>query len=117
MILSMLKIIFCEYQTILKRNLIGKVIFCLKETSLFSYEFYLFSHKRANVIVNDIKRNLLNFEDTLGQCSVESRTRYEGDITELKFQLERMMVKIVYSIVFSSLIHYLIMFSGFGKTP
>jgi len=44
------------------------------------------------VIVNDIKRNFSNLEETLGQCAVESRTRYEGDINELKAQLDRMMV-------------------------
>ncbi|CAF5040229.1 unnamed protein product, partial [Rotaria sp. Silwood1] len=49
------------------------------------------SHKTATVIVNDIKRNLTNFEDTLSQCSIESRTRYDGDINEMKIQLERMM--------------------------
>ncbi|CAF3707079.1 unnamed protein product [Rotaria sp. Silwood1] len=45
----------------------------------------------ATVIVNDIKRNLANLEDLLSQCSIESRTRYDGDITEMKDQLERMM--------------------------
>ncbi len=54
----------------------------------------MFSHKSATVIVNDIKRNLANLEDTLSQCSIESRTRYDGDASELKTQLERMMVKI-----------------------
>jgi len=54
----------------------------------------LFSHKSATVIANDIKHNLANLEDTLGQCSIESRTRYDGDVSVLKTQLERMMVKI-----------------------
>jgi hypothetical protein len=54
----------------------------------------LFSHKSGTVIANDIKRNLANLEDTLGQCSVESRTRYDGDVGELETQLERMMVEI-----------------------
>lgn len=54
---------------------------------------YLFSHKSATIIANDIKRNFAILEDTLGQCSIESRTRYEGDVAELKAQLERMMVK------------------------
>ena len=52
----------------------------------------MFSHKSATVIANDIKRNFANLEDTLSQCSVESRTRYDGDVGELKAQLERMMV-------------------------
>jgi len=43
-------------------------------------------------LVNDIKRNLAIVEDTLGQCSNESRTRYDGNVSELKIQLERMMV-------------------------
>ena len=59
-----------------------------------SKSFTLFSHKSATVIVNDIKRHLANLEETLGQCSIESRTRYDGDISELKSQLERMMVNI-----------------------
>ncbi|CAF4142454.1 unnamed protein product, partial [Rotaria sordida] len=49
------------------------------------------SHRSATVIVNDIKRNLANLEDVLSQCSIESRTRYDGDISEMKDQLERMM--------------------------
>ncbi|CAF1534925.1 unnamed protein product, partial [Rotaria sordida] len=49
------------------------------------------SHKSATVIVNDIKRNLANLEDVLSQCSIESRTRYDGDMSEMKVQLERMM--------------------------
>lgn len=55
--------------------------------------FVLFSHKSATGLVNDIKRNLTTIEDILGQCSVESRTKYDGDVTELKVQLERLMVK------------------------
>jgi len=50
------------------------------------------SHKSATIIANDIKRNLAILEDTLGQCSNESSTRYDGDVNELKIQLERMMV-------------------------
>jgi hypothetical protein len=57
-----------------------------------------FSHKTASVIANDIKRNFANLEDTLGQCSIESRTRYDGDVNELKTQLDRMMVKNIFFI-------------------
>ncbi|CAF3475042.1 unnamed protein product [Rotaria socialis] len=49
------------------------------------------SHKSATILVNDVKRNIANLEDILGQCSIESRTRYDGDVSELKVQLERMM--------------------------
>ncbi|CAM4803210.1 unnamed protein product [Rotaria magnacalcarata] len=48
-------------------------------------------HKSATILVNDVKRNIANLEDILGQCSIESRTRYDGDVSELKVQLERMM--------------------------
>jgi hypothetical protein len=51
------------------------------------------NHKSATIIANDIKRNLAILEDTLGQCSNESSIRYDGDINELKIQLERMMVQ------------------------
>jgi hypothetical protein len=50
------------------------------------------SHKSATILANDIKRNLAILEDTLGQCSNESSTHYDGDANELKIQLERMMV-------------------------
>ncbi|CAF4463156.1 unnamed protein product, partial [Rotaria sp. Silwood2] len=49
------------------------------------------SHKAATALANDIKRNLAILEDTLGQCSNESQTRYDGDVSELKIQLEKMM--------------------------
>ncbi|CAF1558742.1 unnamed protein product, partial [Rotaria sordida] len=49
------------------------------------------SHRSATVIVNDIKRYLAYLEDLLSQCSIESRTRYHRDISEIKDQLERMM--------------------------
>jgi hypothetical protein len=51
------------------------------------------NHKSATIISNDIKRNLAILEDTLGQCSNQSSIRYDGDINELKIQLERMMVR------------------------
>jgi hypothetical protein len=73
-----------------EKNLIGKN--CVRFISL--KVLLLFSHKSATIIVNDIKRNLANLEDVLGQCSIESRTRYDGDVSELKIQLERMMVNI-----------------------
>lgn len=62
----------------------------------FSY-FLIFtsfssSHKSATILANDIKRNLAILEDTLGQCTNESRSCYDGDLSELKIQLERMMV-------------------------
>ncbi|CAF3482671.1 unnamed protein product [Rotaria sp. Silwood1] len=49
------------------------------------------SHKVATTLANDIKRNLAILEDTLGQCSNESQTRYDGNVSELKIQLEKMM--------------------------
>ena len=44
------------------------------------------------ILSNDIKRNLAILEDTLEQCINESRIHYDGDVNELKIQLERMMV-------------------------
>ncbi len=55
------------------------------------------------MIANEIKRNLTNLEETLNKCSIESRTRYDGDANEMKIQLEKMMVKIFY--LFAKLIH------------
>ncbi|CAF5148518.1 unnamed protein product, partial [Rotaria magnacalcarata] len=48
-------------------------------------------HKTATVLANDIRRNLSILEDTLGQCSIESQTQYDGDVAQLKIQLEKMM--------------------------
>ncbi|CAM2712242.1 unnamed protein product [Rotaria socialis] len=48
-------------------------------------------HKTATVVANDIRRNLSILEDTLGQCSIESQAQYDGDIAQLKIQLEKMM--------------------------
>lgn len=50
------------------------------------------SHKSATILANDIKRNIAILEDTLAQCTHESSTHYDGDVNELKIQLERMMV-------------------------
>ncbi len=60
----------------------------------------MFSHKSATVIANDIKRNLTNLEDTLNQCSIESRSKYDGDVGELKTQLEKIIVKNILFIFF-----------------
>ncbi|CAF3725966.1 unnamed protein product [Adineta steineri] len=49
------------------------------------------SHKSGTVLANDIKRNLSILEDTLEQCSNESTTHYEGDLSELRIRLERLM--------------------------
>ncbi|CAF4965123.1 unnamed protein product, partial [Rotaria socialis] len=46
-------------------------------------------HKTATVLANDIRRNLSILEDTLGQCSIESQAQYDGDIAQLKIQLEK----------------------------
>ena len=51
------------------------------------------AHKTATSLANDIKRNLAILDDTLGQCSTESITSYDGNANELKIQLERMMVR------------------------
>ncbi len=51
-----------------------------------------FSHKTAAILANDIKRNLAILEDTLGQCTNETRSCFDGDVSELKIQLEQMMV-------------------------
>jgi hypothetical protein len=64
--------------------------------TLVFIQFSSFSHKSATILANDVKRNLATLEDTLGQCSNESRTRYDVDVNELKIQLERMMVIGVY---------------------
>ncbi|CAF3964495.1 unnamed protein product, partial [Rotaria sordida] len=48
-------------------------------------------HKTATALANDVKRNLAILEDTLGQCSNESQTHYDGNVSELKIQLEKMM--------------------------
>jgi hypothetical protein len=53
----------------------------------------LFSHKSATVIANEIKHNLFNLEETLNQCSIESRATYGGTANEMKTQLEKLMVK------------------------
>lgn len=50
------------------------------------------AHKTATILANDIKRNLAILDDTLGQCSKESITSYDGNANDLKIQLERMMV-------------------------
>ncbi|CAF4437976.1 unnamed protein product, partial [Adineta steineri] len=48
--------------------------------------------KSAIVIANEVKRNLNNFEEILNQCSVESQTTiYDGDVTEMKNQLDKMI--------------------------
>lgn len=53
------------------------------------------AHKTATILANDIKRNLAILDDTLGQCSKESITSYDGNANDLKIQLERMMVRVI----------------------
>ncbi|CAF1053347.1 unnamed protein product [Adineta ricciae] len=49
------------------------------------------NHKTGTVFSTDIKRNLAILEDTLGQCASESTAHYDGNLSELRVQLERMM--------------------------
>ncbi|UJR08743.1 hypothetical protein I4U23_013000 [Adineta vaga] len=49
------------------------------------------NHKTGTVFATDIKRNLAILEDTLGQCASESTAHYDGNLSELRVQLERMM--------------------------
>ena len=51
-------------------------------------------------IANDIKRNLAILEDTLVQCSNETQTNYDGNTSELKIELEKMMVTTLKKIFF-----------------
>ena len=68
----------------------------------------------GTVLANDIKRNLAILEDTLGQCTNETSTRYDGDVSELRIQLERMMVRVTEEFCFCLSIR--LFFIGCGKT-
>lgn len=66
----------------------GKKNFCNK----FLFQNLFSSHKTATVFANDVKRNLSILEDTLGQCTNDSKTNHDGDLSELKIQSEKLMV-------------------------
>ena len=63
----------------------------------FERSLSAFSHKTGTVFSTEIKRNLAILEDTLGQCASESTAHYDGNLSELRVQLERMMVSILLS--------------------